>query len=253
MGRRGVRVGDPGRWVFERLAGHYRSRPGYPPALVARLLDLAGGPGARVADLGAGTGLLAVPLARGGARVAAVEPAAAMLAVLREEAAGLAVEPARGTAEDTGLPGGEAALALLADALHWVEPERAGREAARILAPGGVLAVVEPRLGDTPFLAALCERLTAANPRARPRPRGRREQLLAAAGVRVAGREAWTHAEALDPGRLDRVLRSLSLVGPALAPGALDALLADARRLAERHGGAVWVREISLTWGRRPA
>jgi hypothetical protein len=47
------------------------------------------------------------------------------------------------------------------------------------------------------------------------------------------------------------VLRSLSLVGPALGPPALAGLLAGARRAAERHGGALWAREISLTWGRR--
>jgi predicted RNA methylase len=68
--------------VFNRLAEDYRRRPGYSTGLAERLLALAGGPGARVADLGAGTGHLALPLARLGARVHAVEPARAMLAAL---------------------------------------------------------------------------------------------------------------------------------------------------------------------------
>src|SRR3990172_7380378 len=112
-------------------------RPPSPVPLVERLLELAGGPGARVADLGAGTGHLALPLPRRGAQVAAVEPARAMLAALTAEGV-TGVEPVHATAEDSGLPSGAFDLAVLADALHWVDPERAGREAARLLAPGGV-------------------------------------------------------------------------------------------------------------------
>jgi len=251
MGRRDARVEQPERWVFNRLVADYRARPGYPEALADRLLVLAGGAASTIADIGAGTGLLAVPLARRGARVAAVEPAGAMLAVLREEAAGLPVEPLHAAAEETGLATASVSLALLADAFQWVDPERAGREVSRILAPGGVLAVVEPRLAATPFLAELQALLAAANPRARPRPPERLPQLFACAGVAVAGREAWRHEERLEPARLDAVLRSISLAGPALAPAALEELLAATRRLAERRGGAGWVREIALTWGRR--
>jgi SAM-dependent methyltransferase len=253
MGRRGARPDRPERWVFNRLAGAYRARPPYPAALVERLLALAGGPGAAIADLGAGTGLLAVPLARGGARVAAVEPAAAMLDELRRAAAGLPVEAVHAAAEATGLAAGGFALAVLADALQWVDPDRAGREAGRLLRPGGVLAVVEPRLASTPFQDALRARLAAENPRARPRAPERLPQLLAAAGARPEGRAGFRDEAELDPGRLEEVLRSLSLVGPALGPAALARLLADARELAAAHGGARWTREVELTWGRVPA
>jgi len=234
--------------VFNRLAGDYRSRPGYPAALLSRLGELAGaGP---VVDLGAGTGLVALPLARSGLRVAAVEPALAMLEVLREEAAGLPVVGVHAAAEATGLPGGEARLVVLADALQWVEPERAGREAARLLAPGGVVAVLEARLGGSPFADGVAGILAGANPRARPRPEGRLGQLLDAAGSGSRSEERWSHEERLDPDRLEAVLRSLSLVGPALGPDRREALLAEARALADRCGGATWTRELRLTWGR---
>ena len=254
MSRRSVAVEDDARWVFNRLAGDYAHRPGYPQSLVAHLLALAGGPGARVADLGAGTGLLALPLARAGASVHAVEPARAMLASLQEIAAAAGVQgvtPVHATAEATGLPAGGFDLVVLADALHWTDAARAGAEAARLLKPGGAVAVVEPRLAATPFLDALAARLAAANPRARPAPPPVALFLSHAVG---AGPPLPTlrfdHEVRLEPRRLDAVLRSLSLVGPALGPAALATLLADARALAAAHGGAVWRRELLLHAGR---
>lgn len=251
MSRRGVPVTDPSRWVFNRLAADYRRRPGYPAALAHRLLELAGGAGARVADLGAGSGHLAIPLARLGARVDAVEPARAMLDALAADARGLPVAPVHAAAEETGLPGGAFDLVLLADALQWVDPERCGREVARLLAPGGALAVVVPALADTPFLRALRARLAEANPKARPAPPP--VALLAAvAGLPAPAEERLEDEVLLDPGALDAVLRSLSYAGPALGPAALARLLADARALAERHGGAAWRRDLRLAWTRRP-
>ncbi len=243
---------DGDRWVFNRLAGDYRARPGYPAALVDRLAALAGEAGT-VVDLGAGTGLLALPLAARGIAVRAVEPASAMLEVLREAVRELAVEPVHAAAEETGLPGGAASLVLVADALHWVEPEAAGREAARLLAPGGAVAVIEVRIRGSAFADGLAELLARENPRAHPRPRGRLDQFLAATGVRGRAAETYLDEQVLPLERLDAVLRSLSLVGPALGPDRLAGLLAEARRLAGAAGGATWTRELRLTWGRREA
>lgn len=250
MGRTGVSTGDADRWIFNRLAEDYRSRPAYPEPLVDRLSALAG-PGGAVVELGAGTGLLAGPLARRGHRVIAVEPAAAMLEVLREASAGLPVEAVQAAAEETGLPAGRAALVVLADVLQWVDPERAGREAGRLLGTGGAVAVVEIHLGGSPFSAGVAALVADANPRARPRPPGRLAQLLAAAGA--TGRKAEAHRDEvmLDARQLDAVLRSNSMVGPALGPERLTRLLEDARALASRTGGARWTRELTVTWARK--
>ncbi|HET8541644.1 MAG TPA: class I SAM-dependent methyltransferase [Anaeromyxobacter sp.] len=252
MARRGAKPSDPSRWVFNRLARDYRARPAYPAALAARILAVAGGPGARVADLGAGTGHLAVPLARLGARVDAVEPARAMLDVLEEDARGLAVTAVHAAAEETGLPAGAFDLVLLADAAQWVDPDRAGREIARLLAPAGALAVVEPRLAATPFLRAVSALLARANPKARrvAPPVG---LLFSVAGLGAPAEERLDDEVALEPGRLDAVLRSLSYVGPALGPRKLAEVLAGARALAAAHGGAVWRRELVLRWAARRA
>jgi SAM-dependent methyltransferase len=250
VSRRGARVTDPSRWVFNRLAGDYRHRPPYPPALVGRLLDLAGGPGARVADLGAGTGHLALPLARAGARVHAVEPARAMLDVLAADAAGLPVVAVHAAAEETGLEAGGFDLVLVADALHWIDPDRGGREVARLLAPEGALAVVVPALADTPFLRALSALLAASNPKARPRP-PLVAQLCAVAGLPPPEIETFEDEVLLEDDELDAVLRSLSYAGPALGPAALARLLTDARALARSHGGARWRRRLALAATRR--
>lgn len=255
MGRRSVPLSEQDRWVFNRLAGAYRARPPYPGALVERLAALAGRAGARAADLGAGTGLLALPLAARGLRVEAVEPAAAMLRVLAERVA--AAEPGaaacvrlvHAAAERTGLPGGAFDLALLADAVQWVDPELAGREVARLLRPRGVAAVVEGSFPETPFMEALRALLAAANPKARPRPPGRARQLLAvAAGGAEVHVEAFEQRSPLDDAGIDALVRSLSCAGPALAPAALDALVAGAQRAARACGGASFRRDLVLAW-----
>ncbi|HVR01579.1 MAG TPA: class I SAM-dependent methyltransferase, partial [Polyangia bacterium] len=156
LGRRKVRLNDASRWVFNRMADVYDARPPYPAALVDALAALAPA-GGHVADLGAGTGHLALPLAARGLEVTAVEPARDMLERLRVAASarGLAIRAEHATAEATPLAARSIDLVVVADALHFIDAELVARESARILRRGGALAVVTAALADTPYMRAV--------------------------------------------------------------------------------------------------
>ena len=203
-------------------------------------------------DLGAGTGLLAAPLARAGHPVLAVEPAHAMLAVCAEACAGLPVTPVLAPAESTGLGDVHAGLVLLADAAHWVRPDAAGSEARRLLAPDGVAAVVAPEPLDTAFMRGLRALLIASNPKARSLPADSRTRqfLMLGAGPGRPREERFEQRALLAPEVLRRVVRSLSYGGPALGPGPLARLLDEVEALGEREGRE-WARVLRLTWLRR--
>jgi SAM-dependent methyltransferase len=144
---------------FDAWAGDYdRFRPGYPDALfdtIASQVTLPRIP--HVVDLGAGTGRASLAMAGLGWRVTAVEPGKAMLDVLRGRAAndGLLISTVQAAAEETGLDAASADLVTAAQAFHWFDQPRALAEMARILKPGGGLALFwNVRDADrSPFLA----------------------------------------------------------------------------------------------------
>ena len=103
-----------------------------------RELDLR--PGRTVLDLAAGTGKLTRLLAETGARAIAVEPLRGMRAVLEEVVP--AAEALAGTAEAIPLDDESVDAVTVAQAFHWFDLERAYREVARVVRPGGALAVV---------------------------------------------------------------------------------------------------------------
>lgn len=135
-------VHDAAARGFERGAGDYEAaRPGYPPAVVDLLVEaLDVRPGRRVLDLAAGTGKLTRLLVPSGADLVAVEPVAAMRATLAEAVPG--IEVLEGTAEALPLPDESVDAAVVAQAFHWFDADRALHELARVLRPGGALALV---------------------------------------------------------------------------------------------------------------
>lgn len=114
-------------------------------ALRERLLFdllLGGRPGPRVLDVGAGQGTFSLLLAARGFDVVAVDESEPAVAVLRER-----VSPESAAADAAALPfAGESFDAVvLAEVLEHLESDVAAlREAARVLRPGGVLAVSVP-------------------------------------------------------------------------------------------------------------
>jgi SAM-dependent methyltransferase len=251
MGRRTIAVDEQERWVFNRLAPSYRNRPAYPEILIRHLSELAGGAGGRVLDLGAGTGHLAVPLAGQGHRVTAVEPARAMLAELKVWADGqkISIAAVNASAEHTGLPDGAFDLVLAADVLHWLDPELAGREVARLLRSGGLLVVIEAQLGDTPFMRELRALFSKRNPRAQLLRPSTLTQFFSPASDKGVPRVArFAHEAPLDEELLDQLLQSLTFIGPALGAAGADELRREANQLLRSHPSAAWRRDLVMTW-----
>jgi SAM-dependent methyltransferase len=133
------------RDTFDEAAVLYdRARPGYPPAVFDDLAALAGlGPGARVLELGAGTGKATVPLAERGYTVVAVELGPRLAAVARRNLAGYpAARVVVSAFEDWPLPAEPFDAVLAATAFAWIDPAVRVTKAAAALRPRGALATI---------------------------------------------------------------------------------------------------------------
>jgi len=123
---------------FDRAAEVYeRARPGYPDAAIDWLVP---GDAHTVLDLGAGTGKLTRALVARGLDVVAVDPSPKMLEQLSAAIPGATVH--EGTAEDIPLADASVDAVLVAQAWHWVDQDAALPSVARVLRPGGTLALV---------------------------------------------------------------------------------------------------------------
>jgi SAM-dependent methyltransferase len=123
---------------FGTIAADYdRLRPSPPPDAVRWLLP--GECGVAV-DLAAGTGLLTRALADEAGDIVAVEPDTRMAAVLRARSPGVHVVPGRG--EAIPLQDQCADAVLVSSAWHWMTPEVAVPEIARVLRDGARFGVI---------------------------------------------------------------------------------------------------------------
>jgi SAM-dependent methyltransferase len=134
-------VSDRSRSFDAAAAEYERHRPEYPEeALRWAVGQLGPEPGARVIDVGAGTGKLTRGLVGLGFEVVAVEPGAPMLHQLR--AAVPEVEAIEAPAESIPLPDESADVAFAGQAYHWFDRERAVPELHRVVRAGGGLALL---------------------------------------------------------------------------------------------------------------
>src|ERR1700678_1387941 len=123
---------------FGAIAEEYdQFRPGPPPEAVRWVLGERPG---RVLDLGAGTGGLTRRVGALTTTVFAAEPDARMRAVLVERTADVRAVGARG--EALPFAGGSLDAVVVSSAWHWMDPEVAVPEVARVLRPGGVFGLL---------------------------------------------------------------------------------------------------------------
>lgn len=116
-------------------ARYDRTRPPYPGALVEQII--ADSPGPDILDVGCGTGTVGRQFQAAGCTVLGVEPDLRMAEFAR--LCGLDVEQAKFEDWD---PAGRTFDAVVAGTVwHWVDPAAGSAKAARILRPGGLLAI----------------------------------------------------------------------------------------------------------------
>jgi SAM-dependent methyltransferase len=148
--------------AFEGLVDHYdAARPSYPPALYDALPDLSG----RVLELGAGTGIATRELAARAGSLVATDLGPKMLGRLHERSPEVPVAVCR--AEQLPFASGSFDVVCGGQMWHWVDESRAAAEVARVLRPGGAIALWWNEVDATglPWWDAQQDRLEAGNPR----------------------------------------------------------------------------------------
>ncbi|MEV1248117.1 class I SAM-dependent methyltransferase [Nonomuraea sp. NPDC049750] len=124
-----------------------RARPDYPDALVRQII--AASPGRDIVDVGCGTGIEARQFLAAGCKVLGVEPDVRMAEFARRT--GIEVEVA--TFEDWEAAGRTFDAVVAGQSWHWVDPVAGAAKAARVLRPGGLLAVFAHAYDPPPVVA----------------------------------------------------------------------------------------------------
>ncbi|MGH7564776.1 MAG: class I SAM-dependent methyltransferase [Gemmatimonadota bacterium] len=240
--------------VFAPLADDYAAaRPGYPASVFDALLDRIpgreAGPPPRALDVAAGAGAATRGLLGRGLRVAAVEPALEMLrptvrqiAVSSGWLGGLAAR-----AEALPVRDSAAAAIVVAQAFHWLDPDPALEEFARVLVPGGVLLVLWNVTETDSFTSDVWEIVERFNPGHKrpvtPRMRATPETLATHAGFNAEPPLEVRHARHLSASDYLRYARSWSYVGGAMDRPTLAQFTRRLERVVASHHGDGPVRE----------
>lgn len=136
-----------GRTIFNALVEQYDAyRPHYPAEAISFLVTMAElDRMSDVADIGSGTGRIALELAKYVRVVYAVDTASGMLEKLagRAQEEGLTnIRVIEALGEDTKLPSDTLELAVLAQSFHWMDKQRALKEMHRILSSKRPLVIM---------------------------------------------------------------------------------------------------------------
>src|SRR5262245_8252261 len=132
------------RFTFDEVAELYdRHRPPYPGPLFEDLVRLSAiSQGARILEIGCGTGQATIPLAQRGFRVLCLEPGATLARFAQRKLAPFRnVEVVQLTFEAWPIEPLAFSLVVSAQAFHWVTPEVRFTKAAAALDASGTLAI----------------------------------------------------------------------------------------------------------------
>ena len=132
--------------AFDDVAAAYDSnRPTYRAELVDRACRVAGiGSGERVLEVGCGSGQLTRSLVARGLHVTALEPGKHLLSLAEQNLEGPGtMESVNARFEDAELSDEHFAAVFSASAFQWIDPEVSWEKAARVLPPGGTLALLQ--------------------------------------------------------------------------------------------------------------
>jgi trans-aconitate methyltransferase len=130
------------RLSFGKIAEAYdRHRPRYPDALIERVARGVG-PRSRLLELGCGTGIATLSLAKTGAKILALEPSAPMVEIARRNLAPCSnVQFEETTFENWNDSGQSFDLIYSAQAWHWIDPAAWSARVPALLGATGQLAV----------------------------------------------------------------------------------------------------------------
>jgi protein-L-isoaspartate O-methyltransferase len=156
------------RQTFGSVAEQYdRARPTYPAAVFDDLAELAGLESrSRVLEIGPGTGKATAELARRGYSVSGIELSPDLAEIARRNVPSAEIEVGDFEIWEPGEANFDAIVAFAA--FHWIAPELRYAKPARLLRPGGSLAVIHgphvlPEDGD-PFFVEVQEDYDAVVP-----------------------------------------------------------------------------------------
>jgi SAM-dependent methyltransferase len=232
----------------DRAADYVRFRPSYPAAAIDAILDGLAPPERLVAaDVGAGTGISARLLGDRGVRVIAVEPGEAMRSTAAPHPR---VEWISGSAQATGVAAASVGLVLCAQSFHWFHNGEAIAEFARILEPGGRLAIMWNRRSTIdPLTAGFRQAILDCGGEIAAERMPFEPDVVSQGGLFTpCVRQAWPNAQRLDRDGLIGRAHSASYVPKTGEAGErlLDLLRALHARYADRDGFVTLVYETEV-------
>ena len=221
---------------FDRAADAYEAgRATYPAPAVEAILSFAGAaPGRTLLELGAGTGKLTGALVASGARVLALEPVAGMRDVLARKVPGAEVLDAVAEAVPVARASVDAVVA--AQSFHWFDAEDATAEVARVLRPGGAVALIWNRRDESVDWMRDLTRILDAHAGEAPRYRTGhwRRGFDADAAFTPLELQTWPHRGATGRDVVRARVASMSFVA-ALDTEPREHLLAEIAALLDTH------------------